>query len=416
MTLLSTLNFLSTYRTVWVAYSGGLDSQVLLAACLEQRKRMPFELRAIHINHQLNNKADQWQTHCEQYCLIHQVPLFTRKIKLTQGDLENTARKSRYAIFRELLQPSDILLTAHHQEDQAETLLLQLLRGAGPKGLSGMPLIKKFGDSFHGRPFLNLPRNTLIQFTKEHQLSWVEDDSNLNTEFRRNFIRHEVMPVLKREWPSAVETIARSASHCGQAQVLLEDFSVDLCLSCEGTKPHTLSVKKLLELSPSRQQLVLRSWIYQAGFELPSTKKLQTIIRTVLHARWDSKPKVQWQQVILRRYRDDLYLMLAKDRHDSSKTHNWQIDKPLIVQGIGTLVSEGQSSLTEVTVAFRKGGERVQLAKRCKHELKKLFQEWGVLPWERDRVPLLFHDDKLIAALGYYVDPTIGCTFILRAT
>ena len=399
-------------KTYWVAYSGGLDSHVLLAIFHELKQRHSIKLRVIHINHGISKHAQDWAVHCEQVCKQYQIDFQAHAIHLAleKGDsLEEAARTKRYAIFAECLAAGDVLLTAHHQDDQAETLLLQLLRGAGPKGLAAMPTSKKFSHGFHGRPLLSFSREALREYALSHQLKWIEDESNGAIALTRNFIRKSLITQLKTRWPSVEATLARSAAHCAEAQALLEDYVLEDWKKSRGSRDNTLSVQALLQLQPARQRLVLRTWIEKSGYGLPNTKKINAILNDVLTAGWDRSPLVCWKGVALRRHRDDLFLISSLTEFDQTQSFSWDFTQPLVLSGIGSL----QASLTtgvglsqqlkQVTVQFRRGGEVIRLAKRGHRTLKNLFHECDVLPWLRDRIPLLFDGDVLVGVVGHGV-------------
>lgn len=400
-------------KTIWVAYSGGLDSHVLLSLCHALRSELNFSLRAIHINHGISPHAASWEQHCKAVCTAYQIDYVARSVQLDLAagiSVEEAARIKRYAVFAECIQTGDILLTAHHQDDQAETTLLQLLRGAGPKGLAAMPTLKPLADGWHGRPLLTFPRDVLQDYAEAHRLCWVEDESNLNLKLTRNYIRHAILPLLKQRWPSVTATLARSAAHCSESQVLLEEFALDVCIRARGSRENTLSVLKLAALRPDQQRLVLRSWIQQQGFMLPDARKMASIQQNVLTAASDRRPCVRWQGVEMRRYRDDLFVLATLPPHDSKQVLAWQLEQPLALAELGTLQAalvSGQglsADIKQVSVRFRQGGELACLPERGRHTLKNLLQEWGVLPWERDRIPLIFIEDMLVGVVGYFID------------
>src|SRR3990167_3364991 len=224
----------------WLGFSGGLDSQVLLTLCAEYQKKNPISLKVIHIHHGLHSDADQWAQHCADTCQQYGLDFINQAIqfKLKPGEsLEETARNHRYAAFASFMQAKDILLTAHHQDDQAETVLLQLFRGAGVKGLAAMPAISAFNNGFHARPLLNFPRIVLQQYAEKHQLKWINDSSNDDKRLTRNYLRQEILPKLKERWPSVTNLLARSAAHCAEAQELLESISETELFKLVGSKP-----------------------------------------------------------------------------------------------------------------------------------------------------------------------------------
>ena len=400
-------------RTYCVAYSGGLDSQALLFALHLLRAEFPFQLKAIHIHHGLSVHSDKWAAHCQLFCDAHEIQYIEHRLNLQvpKGEsIEEMAREARYEFFAKQINTNDVLLTAHHQDDQAETVLLQLLRGAGLRGLSAMPEMKSFASGYHARPFLGLAREALVLFAKEHQLSWHDDESNANQQFSRNFIRHEVMPLLKSRWPKAADMFDRSASHCAEAEKLLSEFAFDLMRAARGSTSQLLSVKKVLLLTPAKQRLVLRTWIREAGFSVPDIHQLAMIQSAVLNAKEDRQPAVSFGEAVVRRYGDDLYLESYFLEMPLGE-YEWDFQKPLVIPGVCEITSHekigaGLSlTIAAVTVKFRQGGEVAHVRGKQRHTLKNLFQEWRVPVWERDRTPLLFHDGKLIAAAGYFVDP-----------
>jgi tRNA(Ile)-lysidine synthase len=396
-------------KTYWVAYSGGLDSHVLLALFHELKQKYPIQCRVIHINHGISPRALDWALHCEQVCKAYQLDFQAEAIHLAlqKGEsLEEAARTARYGVFADCLAPSDVLVTAHHQDDQAETLLVQLLRGAGPKGLAGMPAFKPFAIGFHARPLLSFSREDLREYAVSHGLQWIEDESNEATAFTRNFIRQTVLASLKTRWPGVAATLARSASHCAEAQALLEEYVVEDWKNTKGSRENALSVQALLQLPPARQRLVLRSWIEGSGYGLPDSKKIKAILEDVLNAAWDRFPLVCWKGVELRRYRDDLFLMPPLPPLAEAKAFSWDFTQALDLSGVGTLQASLvpgvglTQQLKQVTVQFRRGGEVIKLAKRGHRTLKNLLQEADVLPWLRDRIPLLFDGDQLVGVVG----------------
>lgn len=414
---LSRLDKACEHKTIWIAYSGGLDSHVLLSICNSLRTEIKMSLRAIHINHGLSLNAKAWASHCKKTCEKFEISFVERTIQLdlNPGDsLEEVARENRYAIFAECLAKDDVLLTAHHQDDQAETLLLQLVRGAGPKGLAAMPALKSFGYGYQGRPLLDFPRSVLQEYAEDQHLIWVDDESNQNLSYSRNFIRHEVLSKLKSRWPAVTSSLSRSAAHCAENQMLVEEFSHDLCAQAQGSRENTLSVTRLLLFSPEKQRLILRTWMHQLKFPIPDTRKIETIQRDVLTASWDCSPLVQWGGAALRRHRDDLHLTPVLEEPDSQQIFAWNVEQALMLPHVGYLRTrcvQGHglnASVKNVSVRYRQGGEIIDLPSRGRHTLKNLFQEWNILPWERNSIPLIFVDDKLVAVAGHFLNETVA--------
>lgn len=406
------INLHGTERTYTVGYSGGVDSQVLLALCVRLRNNLPFKFNAIHINHALHPCAVAWQEHCRKICCAWDIALscYVIDARPPRGEsLENYARTLRYNKFAELLAEHEMLLTAHHQNDQAETLLLQLMRGAGVKGLSAMPAVRGLGLGYHGRPLLNISRALIQQYAVAEGLAWIEDDSNDNLQHRRNYLRHKIMPALSLLWPRASAMIARSAQHCAQAQECLEAIAREN-LALIVLDRHKLSVQQLLTFSPAIQKLLIRSWLGQQQIRLPSEAKLQQILTTVLSAGADKQPRVVWGDVQFWRYQNAIYLLPAVFPKITTALYVWDCQQPLCIAdyGVLTAIASAQQGLdvawvNMITVRFRQAGEVYSLPSGEHHSLKKLFQALKVLPWLRGLIPLIYVADELAAVPGYLV-------------
>lgn len=407
--LIETLHRHAPATSCWVAYSGGVDSHVLLHALARQRAELPWPLGAVHIHHGLQAQADAWSEHCRQVCAALDIPFV-----LLQGDArpaagespEASARDLRYALLRDWLPDDALLLSAHHQDDQAETLLLQLLRGAGPKGLSAMPASAPLGSGALLRPLLNYGRADLLTYAEAEGLKWIEDPSNADTRYDRNFLRHRLLPELKSRWPATAMVLSRSAELCAEAAALEEATAEQDLATAQGSGAGTLSVTALADLTAARQRNLLRHWLQLRAFSLPSRALLQRILDEVLHCRADAEPRVHWAGAEVRRYRDDLFVM---DPLPAQETGVWELvaGGRLSLAG-GELALEADTGaglrLAEheaCTVRFRRGGERIRLPGRTHHHaVKQFLQEQGVPPWERERLPLLYVGDELVALAG----------------
>lgn len=400
---------------LWVAYSGGLDSTVLLFALQRCITEFPqHALQAAHVHHGLNQQADDWLAHCERFCNDLQIKLFTHRLPeaFATSNIEAQARECRYDWFAELLGAGDVLLTAHHQDDQAETVLLNLCRGAGVKGLAAMPEEKSFAKGSHLRPLLSFSREALEVYAREHKLTWVDDPSNESTDFSRNLLRHKVLPALQQRWPRVIQQLSRTACLMqGQLALLNELGKEELAKVALDAGEVTLAIEKLVKLSSQRLLNVLRFWIAERGFLLPDQRRLHRIVNEVIRSRSDSRACVSWQGAECRRWRNELHLMPPLAPFDTTQCLTWpDLSKSLrLPQDLGELVAQAGGELSvmipagaHVEVRFRQGGERLALPGRAgHHELKKLFQEWGVPYWLRDRVPLVFINDELAVVVGY---------------
>ncbi|MDP1707478.1 MAG: tRNA lysidine(34) synthetase TilS [Gammaproteobacteria bacterium] len=397
----------------WVAYSGGLDSHVLLHAMASLRGRLPeIAVEAIHVNHALQIHAQQWAEHCALTCAALQLPCHVLHVNAASAvgeSPEAAARHARYQAFSGMMRKGDILLTAHQRDDQAETLLLQLLRGAGLHGLAAMPVSARFGAGMHLRPLLEFTRAQLQHYAHEQQLASIEDPSNAETSFDRNYVRHEIMPRLEARWPAVSNTFARSARHAADAACLL-DAMAQGDFAQVADESGGLSVARLRTLESPRQRNILRAWFRQLRLSLPSTAHIEHILHDMVAVASDRVPCVRWQGVEVRRYRDLLYALPPLQAHDAAMVLPWDMQRPLpLPADLGTLsaipaqgcgLKASLCGAADVSVRFRRGGERCRPARRGhSHELRKLYQEAGIPPWQRDRIPLIYVGPTL-AAVG----------------
>jgi tRNA(Ile)-lysidine synthase len=410
------LRELSAVSRFLVAYSGGCDSHVLLHAAARMAKRgIAQSLHAVHIDHGLHASSAEWARHCAAVCAELAVPFTLLQVDARPGTGESpeaAARRARYRALTGLMKPGDCLLTAHHQDDQAETLLLQLLRGGGPHGLAGMPAVIAFAAGLHARPLLAFPRDALRRYAQEHALRWVDDPSNIDSGFDRNYLRNHVLPALRERWPAAARVLARGAGHQAEAAQLLDVLAAEDLRRCEAAD-HTLRISALLELDTVRQRNLLRYWLKSLGFNLPDTVRLAQVQQDVLHAAEDRSPEVDWEGVTVRRYRDHLYASTPCVPAEVDTVLPWNLTRTLPLPDGGSLVAvpahgRGVKSALcpggAVTVRYRRGGESCQIARRgVSRPLKKLLQEAGVPPWERERIPLIYVGDQLAAVAGYWV-------------
>ncbi|MEQ6342588.1 MAG: tRNA lysidine(34) synthetase TilS [Gammaproteobacteria bacterium] len=417
--LLNALNQLPPALRFWVAYSGGRDSTVLLHALSGIRAFLSPDLLlcAVHVDHGLSPHSGEWARHCEAVCARLGIPCHTLRVNAAPQPGESpeaAARQARYQAIASLIEADDCLLTAHHQDDQAETLLLQLLRGAGPHGLAAMPVNTPFANGCLARPLLGFTRDELAAYAAQHDLSWVDDHSNFDTGFERNYLRHEVMPHFMQRWPACANTLSRAATNAAEAAALLDVLADNDLQALRGPLPGTLPVSQLLKLDDARQRNALRRWFKKLGLPAPWAAHLQRIQDDVLAAAEDSTPCVRWAGAEVRRYRDLIYAMPPLPAHDANAVLAWDLDQPLLlpncngrltahcVMGGGLKASLCRAST--VSVRFRQGGERCRPAGRGHtHILKKLLQEQGIPPWQRDLLPLIYIGDQLAAVAGLWV-------------
>lgn len=415
-TLAEQLRRLPPVKRYWVAYSGGCDSHVLLHALERLRSEgNDIPIHAVHVDHGLQSASRAWAQHCAAICASLKIPLTPLQVNAHSSSGESpeaAARHARYRAIGELIEHGDCLLTAHHQGDQAETLLLQLLRGAGPHGLAAMPECAPFVAGQHARPLLAFPRNELRRYAQEHRLQWIDDPSNGDTGFDRNYLRNVVMPSLRTRWPAMSRVLARDAAHQAEATQLLDALAAQDVAQCAGLRPDTLSVSALLKMDAPRQRNLLRYWLKNAGYPLPDSARLAQIRHSILNARPDREPVVTWQGAEVRRYRDELYAALPKPPIES-REWTWNTDTPLqlpdgtwliAVATHGEGIKRDACAQPPVTVRYRRGGERCRPAPHAhSRPLKKMFQEHAVPPWQRERLPLIYVGDELAAVADLWV-------------
>ena len=436
-----------------LAYSGGVDSECLaygLSLFAQKNPHIPCLL--VHVHHGLSANADTWVEHCISQATKYQLPIQIERVNLTKAprkSLEAIAREARYNVFKKYLNPSDILLTAHHQDDQLETLLLALKRGQGPKGLAAMGVMQPFNQhSWIVRPLLDVSKGQIESFAASVELKHIEDESNQDEQFDRNFLRQDIIPRLKQRWPSIAVTASRSANLCAQQQQVIEqEVNNRLPAFIDDSGAGHYSAFKLLELreqSTQWQSLLLRGYIQSQGFNLPSQSQLEQVLEQVLYAADDAKVDVHCGDYSIKRFAGKAYIVPAIKLAELAKEQKLITDKLVnfVTKPQSELISgaffELQSSellsselinteaginrlkvnvvtdgvrlrlpnVEQVSVVFgAKGSTRCQPHFRDKgRELKKIWQELAVPPWIRSQIPLVFYNDNLVAAVGLWVD------------
>ena len=399
-----------------IAFSGGIDSHVLLHSIVGLKTELMAPVSAVHVNHGLSSNAGSWARHNREICATLGLELAVIEVdaRCPPGESpEAWARRKRYAALAEHIGTGRILLTAHHKDDQAETLLLQLFRGAGPAGLSAMPVTQTFSLGWHCRPLLDFSRLELQRYALQFGLQWIEDESNQDTGFDRNHIRHQLLPVIKRHWPGVITTLSRAAHHQAEAAELQDQLArLDLAMIAEGDSLAKLNTTALKSLTLSRQKNVLRYWLHMLQLPLPDAGQIHHIIDDVINSGPGATPCVAWPGAEVRRYRQYLYAMMPLSKHNPEQIISWDLERPLMIThgrlvariGQGPGLKANCCSNKRVEIRYRSGGETIQPAGReYHHELKKLLQDQGVPPWLRDRIPLLYIDGSLAAVPGKWI-------------
>lgn len=390
-----------------IAFSGGVDSTALLSALSVTSDRHRRPLLAVHVDHRLQPNSAAWAEHCRSICASLGVDFKCETVEVradTGLGPEAAARSVRYAALTAYVEPGTWLLSAHHQDDQAETLLLNLLRGSGADGIAGIPAVRRIGDGWIARPLLRVSRRDLVNYVEAAGLSSLDDPSNDEVKFDRNYLRNEVLPLLDARWPNAGARLAKSAEYAREASQLMAALA-EIDIATLGGDAARLSVSRLRQFHLLRQKNVLRHAIDQCSLDAIPSKTLQSIVDELLPARDDAEPQVQWIDSEARRYRDGLFLLKTAGHVEFAgrRIVDGAVD---LGPGLGRLrlVPTDKQGLSRsvagagLSVQARKGGEEIKL---CGHrhtkKLKKLLQELGVVPWMRDRIPLLYCDGQLVA-------------------
>lgn len=401
------LQVLAPWRnaSAWhIGFSGGLDSTVLLhlLVVLARREMLP-PLNVIHVHHGLQTVADAWPDHCRQVCQALGVPLRVINVQIRPGaSLEQAARDARYKAFVGQLATNDVLLTGQHQDDQAETLLFRLLRGAGVRGLAGMPVSRALGAGHLFRPLLGISRGELERYARQHRLHWVEDPSNDDSRYSRNYLRNEVLPGLRSRWPQASASLARTAAHLDEAQQLLEELAQADLAAADAANPFawlnlpSLALPALSSLSPARQRNALRHWLASLT-RLPDSDHW---------AGWESLrdagqgARPIWRLTDGELHRDQGRIWWVSDDWlmPILSAPLWRdTEKVLDLPGNGQLYIEGEGPSGSLQVRYRQGGEILGLPGRGHRDLKRLLNECEIPKFVRGRLPLLYRDGEFLA-------------------
>ena len=390
-----------------IALSGGVDSMVLLDL-LSKTKRSSDAIKAIHINHNLHDSSKEWVDFVKEACKEYKLPLIIKSINPKQEGfgLEAEARDQRYKKFKEVILDNECLLTAHHLDDQIETILFRIFRGTGLDGLRSIRKKTKFGKGFLCRPLINVPREAIEQYAKLNNIKWIEDPSNKNIDFDRNYLRNNIIPSIKKRWPKAQTTITRLSSLAENNQKLLHELAKEDIGEIE--KFNVIDLGILSNKSSLRINNIFRFMILKNNMGIPSLKVLENVIETLINAKSDS-PIVTWDGCSIRRYKNTLYFFNPDLKQDEIRPFKmkWFIDETLnlggdrgsiqarFIKGEGIALNKCRKNLE---IKYRKGGEQINPSgHKITKSLKNLFQENNVLPWVRGQIPLVYLDEDLIS-------------------
>ncbi|GAB3683452.1 tRNA lysidine(34) synthetase TilS [Salinisphaera aquimarina] len=388
-----------------VGFSGGRDSTALLHA-LAQLSPAALPLRAIHVCHHLQPQAQAWAEHCAARCAEWQVA-FTRldvDVVDTGHGVEAAARTTRYGAIAQTLRPGEVLVTAHHARDQAETFLLQALRGAGVKGLAAMPAYAEFGHGGHWRPWLAIDDAQIDAYVSDNRLSWIEDPSNADPAVDRSYLRASILPALSARWPAFARTLARSAQHAAQAADSIAALAAEDLAAAEDDA-RALRCDDLRSFDARRRCEVIRLWLARSGRDRPDHRHLEQI-EALVDARMAASPCVCFAHTDVRAFDDRLFCMPSLPAEPTGASLAWYPPQPLeLPAGCGRLtIASAAEKLAALTVTFRRGGERLGAADDAPR-LKEWLRVARIPPWIRERMPLVYAGDTLVAVAHYWRHP-----------
>lgn len=398
-----------------IGYSGGLDSTVLLHVIhvllprLKQQYGVNMGIDAIHINHNLSANATLWQGHCLAVCASLDIPLIVESVHVNSigKGIEAAARDARYAAFEKHMDDTTVLLTAHHADDQAETLLFRLMRGSGLQGMSGIQPYRLFAGGCIARPLLDVPRDVLEQYAHKQNLSWIQDESNEDEQFSRNYIRRTILPLLKQRWPKAVTQLSGSAQRAADSQSLLNTYLQQDFVACDRRNERvgeSISLTVVQSFAINKQTHILRYWFDMVGCRLPSSTVMEQVHK-LMDTAADSASEIQIDRYVLRKFNHRLFLLpysffQSLAQANLHKVYDIYLNKRHMLPGdfLFSVCAQEDHSELPITVRFRQGGERAHPAGRHRSQtLKKLLQEHKIEPWLRDIVPLVYYDNQLMA-------------------
>jgi len=405
--LLANLARLPTPLKYWVGFSGGADSTALLQAMHECQGQLAAPLHAVHFHHGLQAEADAWQDHCRAFCGARDLPYRAERLEIDssgRSSPEEAARNYRYQAVAGLLGPQEMYLTAHHAEDLAETLFLNLMRGSGVEGLAGIPVLRNLGHGWVGRPLLETRRRDLETYLAHRGIHWLTDPSNADMAFDRNYLRQELFPLLEGRWPGLVQRLARTARNArmtaGAMALFIERQSGELLQD-----PLKMPLAGLLELGQEMQTLILRQWLRRHEVPMLPEQRLREFLKQLAQGGPDSQAEVRWQEWMLKRYHSDLWLHGGQSGQPCPQKP-WRAGLQLdLGAAAGNLALSGATAALPPgwRIRPRQPGDRIRLhAAGPRQKIKHLFQVAVIPPWLRSAIPVLEWDGEPVA-LGDWI-------------
>ncbi|MDZ4814473.1 MAG: tRNA lysidine(34) synthetase TilS [Pseudomonadota bacterium] len=395
-------------RRVIIAFSGGLDSSVLLHAIATLPGIEHSAVHAVHIDHGLHERSRDWSAQCAEFAAKLSIPFQTVSVQVTglaKFGPEGAARRARYAALTSILQSGDLLLTAHHADDQAETLLLRALRAAGLEGMAAMRPMRALGAAHLGRPLLDTPRHEILGYAQRHQLQWIEDPSNADLQLDRNFLRHQVLPLLESRWPQARRALADTARNLRAAESAARTELDRRVRTASGDASDRIRISDVQRYPDEEAATLIRHWLIGCNLPPPPPRVLDDLLTQLAQAHAERNVRVCWPGGELRRYRGELCAMRPQTHCIAIAAREWILPEELDIGDGRQLSIEGSTPPRRLSVRSRLGGESLCVAaNRPRRELRLLFQEHGIPPWQRERLPYIFDGDRLIAVGSEFLD------------
>ncbi|WP_348769490.1 tRNA lysidine(34) synthetase TilS [Buchnera aphidicola] len=408
-------NIIENYKNklFLVAYSGGMDSTVLLHQLIKiKQKNRQISVRAIHINHNIHTNSTKWKVHCITFCKTYNIPLIVEEIDINiTNNIEEQLRIRRYNLIYKHLLNDEILLTGHHLNDQCETFFLSLKRGSGPTGLSAMSVETSFGKTKIIRPFLNQTKKELKTWANLNNLTWIEDATNFNIHYDRNFIRHKILPILEKKWPFFLKNCFRTTKICNEETILKNIFLKEKIQKFIRFD-EALNIKNFKNFQEEICKALIRYWISLKNIKIPSYKTIQRIYNEIIHNQENINLKIIIQKNEIRCYKKSLYFIKIKKNIQNMILfwHNTNY-KLILPNNLGYIIKNNKKGINIPTpqnnelinIRFQYTGKILILGKKKQRNIKKIWQEYNIPPWLRNQTPLLFYNDELVSALGVFV-------------
>ncbi|CAL4318893.1 tRNA(Ile)-lysidine synthase [Buchnera aphidicola (Sipha maydis)] len=405
---------ISKYKKFLLAYSGGIDSTVLLYKLLKYKKKKNISIRAIHINHQINPESKNWSKYCKKICNKNNIPIIVKKIHFLKKNIEAQARKQRYHIFKKNLLPKEVLLTGHNLDDQCETLLLSIKRGSGLQGLSGISYKKKFFKNYLIRPLLKFSKNKIKKWAISKNLTWIEDKSNYDVSYDRNFLRHKIIPKIHQRWNFFKKNCLKISKIIYQEHKLLNKLILSI-LKKNLYKKNALKINKIKKMHNKMQYLIIKKWISFRIKKNLSHHFIKKIIKNILQKNKKKNPHIEFKKYEIWNYNEHLYLIKKTPKmKDFIIFWHYPYKKIKFPKNFGFLKMKNKKHTKKslnirapkkkqiISIKFHTN-KKIKINNNRPKTLKKIFNEYKIPPWKRKKIPLLFYNNIFISAIGMFV-------------